>query len=138
LNASYIFTPTSSLSARIRHYWSVVDYHGFFELQEDGSLGFIDDPNLFASLELFNQDLTSRYDVNYNAWSVDLVYRWIFSPGSELSVVWKNTLNEAGTALPVSYWSNWQSMLDEGFTNSLSVRALYYLDYSMIESRLSR
>jgi hypothetical protein len=53
-------------------------------------------------------------------------------------VVWKNTLNEAGTALPASYWSNWQSMLDEGFTNSLSVRALYYLDYSMIESRLSR
>ena len=138
LNASYIFTPTSSLSARIRHYWSVVDYHGFFELQEDGSLGFIDDQALFASLELFNQDLTSRYDVNYNAWSVDLVYRWIFSPGSELSVVWKNTLNEAGTALPDSYWSNWQSMLDEGFTNSLSVRALYYLDYSMIGSRLSR
>ena len=69
---------------------------------------------------------------------MDLVYRWIFSPGSELSVVWKNTLNEAGTALPASYWSNWQSMLDEGFTNSLSVRALYYLDYSMIESRLSR
>ena len=78
-NASYIFTPTSSLSARIRHYWSVVDYHGFFELQEDGNLGFIDDQALFASLELFNQDLTSRYDVNYNAWSVDLVYRWIFS-----------------------------------------------------------
>ena len=38
---------------------------------------------------------------------------------------------------PDSYWSNWQSMLDEGFTNSLSVRALYYLDYS-IESRLAR
>ena len=138
LNASYIFTPTSSLSARIRHYWSVVDYHGFFELQEDGSLGFIGDQALFASLELFNQDLTSRYDVNYNAWSVDLVYRWIFSPGSELSVVWKNSLSEAGTALPNSYWNNWQSMLDEGFTNSLSVRALYYLDYSMIESRLAR
>ena len=39
LNASYIFTPTSSLSARIRHYWSVVDYDEFFELNADGTLG---------------------------------------------------------------------------------------------------
>ena len=78
---------------------------------------------------------TSSRDLNYNAWSVDLVYRWIFSPGSELSVVWKNTLNEAGTNLPEGYWNNWQNMLEEGFTNSVSIRALYFLDYSLIQNR---
>jgi hypothetical protein len=53
-------------------------------------------------------------------------------------LVWKNTLNESGTALPDGYWNNWQGMLDEGFTNSISLRALYFLDYSFIESRLKR
>ena len=61
-----------------------------------------------------------------------------FLPGSEFSVVWKNTLNERGSALPEGYWSNWRGMLDEGFTNSISVRALYFMDYSLLESRKKR
>ena len=134
LNASYIFTPTSSLSARIRHYWSIVDYEEFFELNVDGTLNG-DTP--FNDL-MDESNGTSSRDLNYNAWSVDLVWRWIFSPGSEFSVVWKNTLNERGSALPAGYWSNWRGMLDEGFTNSISVRALYFMDYSLLESRKKR
>ena len=110
---------------------SVVDYHEFYELQLDGSL----ENSALADGYFDESTNTSSYDTNYNAWSIDLVYRWIFSPGSELSVVWKNTLNESGTALPSTYWDNWEGMLDEGFTNSLSIRALYYLDYSLIQNR---
>ena len=131
LNANYMFTPRSSLSARIRHYWSVVDYHEFFELQSNGQLA----ATPWASEFMDDNGQTSGYDTNYNAWSVDLVYRWIFSPGSELTVVWKNTLNESGSLLPDSYAQNWERMLTQGFTNSLSVRALYYLDYSLITNR---
>ena len=134
LNASYIFTPTASLSARIRHYWSIVDYEEFYNLEADGTLG----TSPFNELFLNEAAGTSSKDVNYNAWSVDLVYRWIFSPGSELSLVWKNTLNESGNALPAGYWDNWQGMLADGFTNSISLRALYFLDYSFIESRVKR
>ena len=132
LNASYIFTPTASLSARIRHYWSIVDYEEFYALNADGSLG---DGQPFNERYLNVEEGTSSQDVNYNAWSVDLVYRWIFSPGSELSIVWKNTLSDRGQALPDGYWDNWQEMLDQGFTNSLSFRALYFLDYSLIANR---
>ena len=135
LNASYIFAPTSSLSARLRHYWSVVDYHEFFELNADGSL---DGATPYNSLLLNEANGTSSRDLNYNAWSVDLVYRWIFSPGSELSIVWKNTLNEEGSILPVGYWNNWGNMLQEGFTNSISIRALYFLDYSLVKAKLNR
>ena len=134
LNASYIFTPTSSLSARLRHYWSIVDYTEFFNLQSDGSLA----ESPFNAIYMDEESNTSTKDLNYNAWSIDLVYRWIFSPGSELSLVWKNTLNESGNAIPSNYRENWQQMLDEGFTNSLSLRALYFLDYSLLESRKRR
>ena len=134
LNASYIFTPTSSLSARLRHYWSIVDYTEFFNLQSDGSLA----ESPFNAIYMDDAANTSTKDLNYNAWSIDLVYRWIFSPGSELSLVWKNTLNESGNVIPSNYRENWQQMLNEGFTNSLSLRALYFLDYSLLESRKRR
>lgn len=134
LNASYIFSPNASLSARIRHYWSVVDYHGFFLLASDGSL--TEDPAVEAFYDATTE--TSKYDVNYNAWSVDLVYRWIFSPGSEISIVWKNTLSEEGVVLPNNYWENWGQMLQSGFNNSLSIRALYYIDYSLFQDQQRR
>ncbi len=67
-----------------------------------------------------------------------MVYSWIFSPGSEWTVVWKNTLNSSGNTLPTSYGENWDLMLEEGFSNSLSMRILYYLDYSMIDARNRR
>ena len=134
LTMSFIFDPRSSLSARVRHYWSVVDYHAFFELNADGSLQTTAWADTFFDAETG----TSVEDVNYNAWSVDLVYSWIFSPGSEWTVVWKNTLNSSGNTLPTSYGENWDLMLEEGFSNSLSMRILYYLDYSMIDARNRR
>ncbi|MEY3009368.1 MAG: hypothetical protein RLZZ314_10 [Bacteroidota bacterium] len=131
LSASYLFNPRLSLSVRIRHYWSVVDYHEFFQLQSDGSL--IQTP--WADTFMNADGITSPLDVNYNAWSVDWVCRWIFSPGSEMNIVWKNTLNSSGNVLASSYADNWELMLQEGFVNSLSMRVLYYLDYSMIDPK---
>ncbi|MEZ7977285.1 MAG: DUF5916 domain-containing protein, partial [Flavobacteriales bacterium] len=58
--------------------------------------------------------------------------RWQFSPGSQLSIVWKNTLQSRGEQLPSGYFENWEQMLEETFVNSLSIKALYYLDYSTI------
>ena len=81
---------------------------------------------------------STDYDLNYNAWSVDLGFKWYFSPGSELSVVWKNTLNSEGDKLPTSYFDNWGQMLEESFYNSLSIRALMYIDYSSVRSKFRR
>jgi hypothetical protein len=72
------------------------------------------------------------YDVNYNAWSIDMVYRWIFAPGSEINVVWKNQLqqDDVGELLPTNYRQNFERMIESGFINSLSIRAVMFLDYS--------
>ena len=55
--------------------------------------------------------------------------------GSELSMVWKNTLNSEGDKLPTSYFDNWEQMLEERFYNSLSIRALPYVDYNSVRSK---
>ena len=130
-SGSYSFSRKASIEARIRHNWSTVAYHDFYDLQIDGTLS--------PSVILFpNEDGTTDYDLNYNAWSVDLGFKWYFSPGSELSVVWKNTLNSSGGQLPTSYIDNWEQMLEESFVNSLSIKALFYLDYNSVKTKLRR
>jgi hypothetical protein len=53
-------------------------------------------------------------------------------------VVWKNTLNSSGGQLPTSYIDNWEQMLEESFVNSLSIKALFYLDYNSVKTKLRR
>lgn len=125
LSGSYILSNRSSFNVRVRHYWSTVDYLTFYALGLDGELYETDLVDLAS-------DNSSEYDVNFNAWSVDIGFRWQFTPGSELSVVWKNTLQSRGEQLPSGYFDNWEQMLEETFINSLSIKALYYLDYSTI------
>ena len=73
---NYIFTKNISLSLRARHYWITVDYDRFYDLQPDGSL--------------VRNNYTEDHDLLVNAFNVDMVFRWIFAPASELLFVWKN------------------------------------------------
>jgi hypothetical protein len=127
LSGSYILSNRSGFDIRIRHYWSTVDYLEFYSLGQDSELHE-------TSLVTLASDNTSEYDVNFNAWSVDFGFRWQFSPGSELSIVWKNTLTTQGEQLPANYFENWEQMLEETFVNSISVKALYYLDYNSFKN----
>jgi hypothetical protein len=131
LSGNYALSNKATVNCQIRHYWSLVDVQQLYELQSDGSL-------IPSTMVFINEDGTSEYDRNYNAWSVDLGLRWFFTPGSELSVVWKNTLYSEGDILPESYFENWEQMLEEGFTNSLSIKALFYLDYNLLRRNLLR
>lgn len=126
LSGSYAFSKKANIEARVRHYWSTVEYFDFFDLQSNGELTPSD-------IVYLNEDGTSQYDVNYNAWSVDLVFMWYHTPGSEVSVVWKNTLYSAGAALPETYFDNWEQMMEESFRNSLSIKALFYVDYNNLK-----
>jgi hypothetical protein len=126
LNFTYIFSNRMSLSTRIRHSWSQVRYDHFYTLPISGILEPISAAQAPAILQ------AGAYDVNYNAWSIDMVYRWIFAPGSEINVVWKNQLlqDDVGRPLPNTYRENFEQMIESGFYNSLSIRLIMFLDYS--------
>ena len=82
-------------------------------------------------------------DLNFNAWSIDMVYRWNFAPGSELNIVWKNQLFQESRlgdfeqfALPDTYADNFNQMIEPGFFNSLSIRLISFIDYSRFQQGL--
>ncbi len=119
INANYIFTNKISLGFDLRHYWSRVKYDDrYLFLNEDGSLSETD------------KDL-QREDINYNAFTIDMVFKWNFAPGSWLTAVWKNIVDAEGTMVD-NYFDNVENMFKENQVNSISLKVLYYLDYQMV------
>lgn len=74
ISSSYIFSNKSWISLDARHYWSQVDYNKYYILKEDGGLN----PD-----NSFNE----KSDLNYNVFTIDLMYSWNFAPGSFLNLV---------------------------------------------------
>ncbi len=121
LITKYIFSNKLSLSFNLRHYWSVVEYTGdYYFLGNDGLLDRIDD-----ELEINN--------INYNAFTIDMMLIWEFAPGSQLSLMWKNAIYSNKDNLPLSYINNLDMLLNEPQINSFSIKLLYYLDYQNLK-----
>ena len=80
LNGKYLFNENISLTLAVRHYYSKGKYESFFNLLDNGTLQT-------------NPEYTGNHDFNYNIFNIDMAFSWIFSPGSLLSLVWKNEIS---------------------------------------------
>ncbi len=122
ISSSYVFNNTMALSLSVRHYWSAVDYQGYFLLQNDGCVSD------YPEYE-YNEDL------NFNILTIDLEYSWNLAPGSYLTAVWKNQVYKSEEVVDnyfINYWDNVNRTLSSPQTNSFSVKLTYYLDYQTV------
>lgn len=122
-NTKYTFNHKMGLTFRLRHYWSEARYQEFYELSDAG--------------RYLGSNYQGEEDRNYNAFNIDMVYQYVFAPASEISVVWKNSIINDGGELLDGYFANVDTMLDAPTTNSISVRILYFIDYTSVAKRLS-
>jgi hypothetical protein len=67
-----------------------------------------------------------------------MVYRWIFSPASELNVVWKNNIFASDDQVDIRYFNNLSSTIVADQLNSFSVRLVYFLDYQTLKKKLKK
>ena len=119
--ATYIINNDLSLNLDLRHYWSRVDYDGqYYFLRKDGRLSPIE------------EDLQVN-DINYNAFTADVLLTWHFAPGSQMTVAWKNIIDHRDAFLPAGYADNIRGMIDQPQVNSFSVRFLYYIDFQSVQ-----
>ena len=96
----------------------------YYFLNEDGSLDELE--------EDYYKD-----DINYNAFTIDMVFKWNFAPGSWLTAVWKNIVDADGT-LTDNYLDNMDNMFEESQVNSVSLKLLYYIDYQQVAKNFKR
>ncbi len=122
LTANYSFSNNMGLSFRGRHYWTQVDYQGFYVLGENGLLE--DTP--YEGLDAAGNKL---HQTNVNIFNIDMIYNWRFAPGSDIFLVWKNAIFTSNDDLDGSYLRNFSRLYEAPQANSLSLKVIYYLDY---------
>jgi hypothetical protein len=119
------------ITFRLRHYRSDIGYNSFYELLDNGRLSTI----AFDGKDINGE---SAYDVSFNAFTIDMLYRWVFLPGSEVNIVWKNSIFTRDNNVWERYWSNLFNTLENGPTNSISMKVIYWLDAQRFRSRLKK
>lgn len=120
-SSDYIVTNDMYFSFRLRQYWSKGEYDQFFPLKQTGKLNRQEEYH-FAEVR----------DFNFNSFNVDVMFTWLFAPGSSLNVVWKNSILHEKSGVVNNYLDNFGLLWDSPKYNSLSLKILYYLDYQQI------
>lgn len=130
IDLNYTINNKSGITFRLRHYWSRVKYQDFFELNLNGELEPIDIPTMENGIH--------KYNTSFNAFSIDMVYRWIFSPASEINIVWKNNIFTEDSETNIAYLQNLQQTLRTDQLNSISIRIVYFIDYLNIKKWVNK
>ena len=120
INGKYSFSANMTLNLRLRHYWSGVAYNRFYLLGSDGLLG--------------DTEYTGVHDQDFDAFNVDLIYRWRFAPGSDIFVVYKGNISDFDERKSPSYLNSFSELWgrDVPRSGSLSVKVVYWLDYASL------
>jgi hypothetical protein len=124
LNASYIFTSTMALKLSARHYWSQAVYSKYNLLENNGRLA--------------ETDYNTNHNISFNTFNVFIGLTWQFRAGSEMSIVYQNSIYTTGQPIAYDYYKDLRYTLGFPQSNSLSVKVIYYLDYQSMRRVLRR
>ncbi len=119
--ANYYFTVKSALNFNLYHYWTPVHYDKLFLLNQDGTL------------ENINNDFV--YDINYNYWNFDLVYIWEFAPGSQLSLMYRNRIEDFGNNADLGFKDNIDLLFKQDKEHRFIMKLTYYIDYNTVKNK---
>jgi len=119
----YTFTNKMGLSFRMRHYWSWVEYEKFYNLQKNGELA----DSEYTGLD---ENGLPKHNTTFNAFNIDMVYSWQVAPGSFFTAVWKSQIYSNTDELQKGFFDNLSKTFDQGGTNSLVLKLVYFIDIS--------
>ena len=122
LSGKYIFKNDMALTLNARHYWSTGFYRKYLTLLDDGD--YVD-----------NDIYHGNNNFNYNVFNIDFVYSWQFAPGSNLSFAYKNAIETQTDRVTFNLYNDFKTTIRAPQANSISIKILYYLDYSSIKKR---
>ncbi|HEY6062227.1 MAG TPA: DUF5916 domain-containing protein, partial [Chitinophagaceae bacterium] len=121
MNFKYSFNDKMNLTARLRHYWSKVDYKEFFTLLPDGHL---------EKNSSFNENVNQ----NINFFNIDATFTWQFAPGSFINLVWKNAAFDYNQVVNDGYLKNFSNTMKADDNNNISLKIIYFLDYLQLKT----
>jgi hypothetical protein len=121
LEGKYAFSNTMNLNLVVRHYWSYARNHDILELLDNGSL-------------IDNSSYTGNQNSNFNTWNFDLSYNWWFAPGSQVSVLYRNSSQLFERNFNTEFGHNFGNAIDnENLNHIFSISFRYFIDYNSLK-----
>lgn len=125
LSSTYILNKNLGLDARLRHYWAEVSYTSYGNLSTNGNVDRVSNPD---------PNILNQINNNFNIFNIDLQLRWRFALGSDLFLVWKQSVSSFDRDIANNYFQNIGNTFSAPQNNSLSIRAIYWLDVNRFKS----
>jgi hypothetical protein len=112
----YAISKDMTLNLNARYYWSYALNHSFYTLNPDGYLT--------------PADYTENQDSNFNTWNLDFSYSWWFAPGSQLSVLYRNSSSLYTNEVDRDFRKNFDNLFRDNLAHVFSVSIRYFIDYN--------
>ncbi len=128
ISADYTFTNRMGMVLKLNHYWQEVKYDLFTALQENGDQLSTN----YKGLDALGQAI---HNTSFNAFTVDLSFRWVMYPGSELLFLWKYNIYAQKNSLDYNYFRTFEDLFDQPQLNSFSIKALFFLDAGRLKRK---
>ena len=122
VQGKYSLNNNMNLNLMVRHYWSYAVNHDYLTLQDDGTVT----DNL-----IYNTNKNS----NLNSWNLDLSYSWWFAPGSQVSVLYRNSSSLFSREYSRQFESNFRDAIDnQNLSHVFSISVRYFIDYNSLKN----
>ena len=112
---NYIMNNKMNLSVKLRYHLDQVKNKEFKVLENDGYL--------------YDSQYYGQHDINYTTWTSDIAFNWEFSAGSQLSLVWKNNIDNQNNYITNHWIDNVNNSFNLDQQNSISLKLIYFIDY---------
>ena len=122
INGKYSINSQMNFNLALFHYWSYSENKNYLLLNQDGN---------------FNDYLNPVPNQNkdFNNWNVDLSYVWWFSPGSVVSVLYRNSSNNFTNIIDKDFSRNFSNLLrNDALSHTLSISIRYFIDYNQAKN----
>ena len=129
IESQFVINNKMSFDIKFRHHWQTVDNQSFHEISQEG---FKQDQQLSYNQQEYSNDI--YYNTSFNAWNIDLNFNYWFAPGSEISIVWKNSILTNGDKIENYFVDNLSALIENPQENSISLKLRYYLDYQSLRN----
>lgn len=122
LTARYSLNSNMSFNLLVRHYWSYSQNKKYLLLHPNGR--FTD----YAGT-------VPNQDQDFSTWNLDLTYSWWFAPGSQISVLYRNSSSYFNEIIKKDFDNNVKNLLnDSALSHIFSISIKYYIDYNSIKN----
>lgn len=118
LSGKYAVSSTMTFNLSVRHYWSYAENKNFLALEQNGELSDFD-------------TYTINKNSSFKSWNVDLSYSWWFAPGSQMSVLYRNSASDFERNINKDFGKNVTNLLNnDALSHTFSVSLKYFIDYN--------